>query len=572
MSIDSDSFNSQSFIKGRLARPAQSAINLSFHNIFLVYSFYRLGIGIILLSLFALRFGLGSANPSLFLTTSIIYILSNILLVFASLRYWNPPSDQRLFIAATDLLCLMIFSKASGSYDSGIAALLITSIASGVVVAGKHHALTLSSLGSILLLVNATSDWYYGNANTSSIVSTGWLCITLFAVSITVKYLVNRIQDSDSSAAIEHSRSIQLEQINRTIIERMQTGILVARPTGDVITTNASAKELLGNLIEVDPNDVTSEDANTPLKEFFNSDETQLQITNRQGKSLLLSRLNIVNDLESNILIFVEDLAKINQHAEQLKLSSLGILTASIAHEIRNPLAAVNNAAQLLEGATATAEIDHLKRIILDQSKRCSSIISTVLDLSRRKPAAPEMIELSALLRQLASEFKHCYISANSLELTINADTGQTKQILANLIDNGLQASECNFTSTEKGRSLHQCFLHYYKNEQDCVVIEVYDQGPGVSDEQKKRLFEPFATTKNKGTGLGLYLCRELCQSNQASISYIDDIDKEQPNSICAPKAPWFETLQSKHCFRITFSHLNKKTLLTNNPSNLENH
>jgi len=239
---------------------------------------------------------------------------------------------------------------------------------------------------------------------------------------------------------------------------------------------------------------------------------------------LLPSMTALGSEARAGTLIFLEDTARMAQQAQQLKLASLGRLTASIAHEIRNPLGAISHAEQLLtETASDNPSEKRLLEIIHTNSGRVNDIIENVLQLSRRDHSMPETIALKAWLEIFVNEFVHsqgCDPADVSLhvepdDITAHMDATQLHQVLWNLCHNGLRHSlgvprqpKLELHCGQSGKS-HTPF------------IDVIDQGPGIPPDVVHNIFEPFFTTESKGSGLGLYIARELCESNQARLNYV---------------------------------------------------
>jgi two-component system sensor histidine kinase PilS (NtrC family) len=226
---------------------------------------------------------------------------------------------------------------------------------------------------------------------------------------------------------------------------------------------------------------------------------------------------------ESHTLIFLEDNRAINQQAQQLKLASLGRLTASIAHEIRNPLGAISHASQLLSEDSALPPSDRrLVEIINSHTKRVNQIIENILQLSRRRVSNPETIRLDEWL----PKFTNDYIASKGPNnkpiidclagdaIDAKFDLGQLQQVLTNLCDNGLRYSH------PPANCAHLVLEAGIDSATQQPYIKVIDFGDGISKENLQHLFEPFFTTESTGSGLGLYICKELCESNQALISY----------------------------------------------------
>ncbi len=244
--------------------------------------------------------------------------------------------------------------------------------------------------------------------------------------------------------------------------------------------------------------------------------------------------------MEADFLVFLEDNRQIVQRVRQMKLASLGRLTASIAHEIRNPLGAISHASQLLkESGTASVDDKRMIEIILDHCNRVNMIIEDVLDVSRHDDTLAQKIVLKTWLEEFIENYKATHDQCYEIELTIeesdtrvNVISGQLEQVLNNLFDNGLRYSKQN-----TNRATLQVIAGLDSRDGDYQpYIHVIDDGIGITDSDEALLFEPFHTTESNGTGLGLYISKELCEANQSQLSYR-------------------KTEEGKSCFSIYFSH-----------------
>jgi two-component system sensor histidine kinase PilS (NtrC family) len=231
----------------------------------------------------------------------------------------------------------------------------------------------------------------------------------------------------------------------------------------------------------------------------------------------------IGQELTTGTLIFLEDATAMARQAQQLQLAALGRLTASIAHEIRNPLGAISHAGQLLAESSNLDEHDHrLTRIIEEQSRRMNTIVENIMQLSRRDRSTPQIIELKPFLHNFAHEL--CI--ANNLDdntigvnvtpevLQVRFDPTHLYQILTNLCQNALRYSEDypGLPRVEIRAAMTE--------ETGRPFVDILDHGAGIEPEVVEQIFEPFFTTSTTGTGLGLYISRELAESNQAHLNY----------------------------------------------------
>ena len=223
---------------------------------------------------------------------------------------------------------------------------------------------------------------------------------------------------------------------------------------------------------------------------------------------------------EEFTVVFVEDLTRLREQAQQLKLAALGRLTANIAHEIRNPLSAISHAAELLGEDDGGGDKLRLTRIIRDNTLRLDRLVSDVLQLNRRDRVEPESIHLNRWLEGFLDEFtRNESVMPDRLALEIRRETwirfdrGHLHQVLWNLMRNAARHAT-------GGPGAVRLEVTVVANQ---VELNVIDDGEGVSKENQAQLFEPFFTTYSAGTGLGLYLARELCGANGAVLDYVDD-------------------------------------------------
>ncbi len=299
-------------------------------TLFLVYSFYRLGIALILLALFFVT-GLGSNNPQLFLFTVALYLLSNIALLLLFMKHWQPNERALLIILASDIVLLQLAARASGIVQSGLGVLLVVSVAAGSVVLKRKQVLLVPAFATITLLANVSVGLLQNLVTQSDIVASGWLGLTFFVTSITVRYLTERLQESELMAQRESALAKKLEQLNSLAIERMQTGIAVINRSSEIVLCNNSGRTLLG--ASTDPTGKALKQVNTNIDNAFaqwktSGDAEAAELSSIEHKTLQSYaggpsvRLIFVQLDESHgdCLMFIDDISKIQQHAQQLKI------------------------------------------------------------------------------------------------------------------------------------------------------------------------------------------------------------------------------------------------------------
>ena len=318
-----------------------------------------------------------------------------------------------------------------------------------------------------------------------------------------------------------------MQAVNEDIIQTLNSGVIVVNEALVVQMMNDTAWRLLGM-----PTRPKSQPLKAINREIYLSTKQWLAQSIAQSFLITVKPKNIELQVSFRkmgthkhnlILIFLDDTTKLTQQAQQMKLSSLGRLTASIAHEIRNPLGAISHAAQLLNESD-NIEIDDkdLCNVIIRHSKRMNSIIENVLNLSQHRPPQQETIELTAIVELIAKELNQHYLPEPDISIAIEPgqinvqfDRSQLIQIINNLCENGLRYSE---QETGEAKLSISGGLEYPSAS---AYLDVIDYGPGIRDEAQDKIFEPFYTTSKQGTGLWLYLARELCESNSARLSYI---------------------------------------------------
>jgi two-component system sensor histidine kinase PilS (NtrC family) len=241
----------------------------------------------------------------------------------------------------------------------------------------------------------------------------------------------------------------------------------------------------------------------------------------------------IERDAAQGVVIFLEDMQRAQAEAQQIKLAALGRLTANMAHEVRNPLSAISYATELLQEELGDAGQARLLQLIQDNTHRLNRIVQDVMQLNRRDRSHPEILDLSVWLPVFIEEFSQAerlqpgILVLNSLPACrIAFDQGHLHQILWNLCSNAWHY--CQRQPASLALVIH--------TENAPLTLEVQDDGPGISTEHQLQLFEPFFTTSKQGTGLGLYIARELCEANGARLEYYPD-----------------ETRNGGSSFRITF-------------------
>jgi len=331
-----------------------------------------------------------------------------------------------------------------------------------------------------------------------------------------------------ASEALAEQRGIDvanLEQVNRLIIQDMQDGVLVVDQHGIVRTHNTQITRLLGGYGQL-RGGMRLDEFSGALDHFWRRwreervDPPQFKVDSTQ-RLLRIRMVPFGSGPSGGTLVYLEDLGRAQSEAQQMKLAAMGRLTASIAHEVRNPLSAINQAAQLLdEDGAVAATGQRLLAMIRNNTKRIDRIVGEVLQLTRRDRQVPETIVLRDFVGALVDEIEHaesmppkCIVVEIPSDLQILFDPGQLNQIIWNLVRNAWQ--HCR----KSEGSIHLAARAGYMG--DAVILEMNDDGPGIPAEVHSQIFEPFFTTRPGGTGLGLYVARELADANGAALDLL---------------------------------------------------
>jgi len=474
---------------------------------------------------------MNSENAPLFFSLALAYLLFSItLLVITPLK-----SSAVIFFhplqIVIDILFIIMMMYAAGGIQSGLGLLLIVTIVTASLVSNGRLALFYAAIATIGLLLEQSYRIIRWELAASSYTQSVMLSLSCFATAWLAYSLAKRVLQSEALAS---SRGVDLEnlaQVNELITQEMQDGVIVVDENLNIRHHNSQATLLLAL-----PNHDTDElslKGNAPIIANALSDwlhgsgknkDLIISVNNRE----LNLRFEPINHqiLELGAVIFIQDWSKIQAAAQQAKLAALGRLTANIAHEIRNPLSAISHANQLLqEDENFAAANVRILQIIEDNTQRINQIIKDVLELNRRDRTLQETIGLNQFITDFHTQFcaiekipsTHFSISHCIQQNSITFDRRHLTQILWNLCKNGWEHSRKEIGSL----SLHCTQTQSAAPAAKAVMkLEIIDDGAGVDEQNRSKLFEPFHTTKTTGNGLGLYISRELAEANNSKLIY----------------------------------------------------
>jgi two-component system sensor histidine kinase PilS (NtrC family) len=458
-------------------------------------------------------------NPSLYNAVSLFYFLASIVFLiipFLVKHHYYLQINVSIFFDVPAIIMLM---HACGGMSSAIGLLLIVLVAAHSLLVSERWALFSAAFATLGLISEQVYNIIYYTLPLTVLLQVGLLGSVLLISAYMINTLSIRIR-INQKALTEHAEALLFTQkLNSQIVATMQEGIIVFDKELNIQNINSAAYKLLNFHPDHEINSLKYLPKN--FQQAFNVwKKTKREI---HAGSIRLNFHSLGKDITSSILVFIYDTTQEVKRAQELKLASLGHLTANIAHELRNPLAAVSHAAQLLgESSDLGVQDRDFVRIIREHAARMNTVIQNVLSISSRKEARIERFDLISWLENFAkslviSNLPQAEITFDhpNQSFFVSADPTQLSQILINLSENGLRYS---FRYT--GRAT-LTFRVREQSDRDVIILDVIDQGIGVAKPIVKHIFEPFFTTEKLGSGLGLFLAKELCNINNIHIDHI---------------------------------------------------
>lgn len=489
---------------------------------------FRAGIGATMLVI-ALGFPvspiLGTRNPELFLLTSAVYC--GFALLILAWQWQRPVILPRVALLelAADILAVTLLMHASGGIRSGIGGLLVVFVGAASLTLRGRQAFFAAAVAALAVLAEQAFSVLDRTAPSGEFLAAGVLGAIIFMIASAAYPLARRLEESEALARQRGIDLANLAQLNEYIIQNLRESIVVVDEENRIRLINQSAAEHAG---------IRTREPGQDLARLAPHLSRMLADWRRQGNPLLqppsflsadgTTRINaylapLGGREDGPVLMFLEDAGLLAQKVQQTKLAALGRLSASIAHEIRNPVGALSHASQLLEESPSLSPDDRrLIDIIQTNSRRVSEIVENVLQLSRRENSRPELIYLAGWTREFAAEFSSTLelyegqvTVATAEDVEVRMDPGHLRQVVWNLCENAVK-----YASVNGGIAVEIAFGRLPGNRRP--YLEVADSGPGIPEELREQVFEPFATGRAGGTGLGLFISRELCECNRAAL------------------------------------------------------
>ncbi|MEX1237929.1 MAG: histidine kinase dimerization/phospho-acceptor domain-containing protein, partial [Pseudomonadales bacterium] len=462
-----------------------------------VYNYYRILISFLFLFLFLdenFQEFVGSAQPAIFQATVVIYLIGNILIglttmfVRAELLSKTTPS---FIILIADIICLNLLMFASGGVSSGLGNFLIFTVAFGGGLILGRVSTVLPAIAFILMGYAEIYLFFLNPNDLQGLFQAGVLGIVYFVANILFQNLSRQLRRREVEV-------LTLEKINQVIVDQMRTGVVVVSAQGDIKLINAAGKEYLRIPNQPQIPQVKLPDRLIDTLNEWKADHQPNSLTfhTHDTSPELIAQFSPLSSPESSsdTLIFIEDSTEVQRQAQQLKLASVGRLSATIAHEIRNPLGAISHAAQLLgESQNLSKGDQRLSEIIQTHCIRLDGVIENVLQMSRRKTAEPKTLTLSQWIQGFIDEFTagmsgpvEFDVSIKPPDVKVDVDPLHLSQVLGNLCQNGLRYS------TKHTGEARLKIAGGLDADSGNPYLEVIDYGIGVDPELVPNLFEPF--------------------------------------------------------------------------------
>ena len=473
---------------------------------------------------------IGGASRNLFLWACVVYFAAGIAIVVGGRRLLPNFRATTFVHASVDAVAISLLLFASGGIDSGLGILFVVPVGAMALLADSRDSFLLAALATLALLAQQVGSHLTGSAQSYDYVGAGIFGGIVFLVALLAWPLAKRLRDSEATVRRQQVDLANLAQLSQYIVQNLRESIVVVDHENRVRLINESAALMLGDrgaypgalLGEASPQLLylletwrqRSANPAAPSQTFVAAD----------GGHVIQPHFAPLGGSEPTpVIVFLEDTELLAAKIQQSKLAGLGRLSASIAHEIRNPVGAMSHAAQLLGESTSLSDEDRrLTEIIRTNGDRVRQIIENVMSMARRENSRPERLVLGQWLQGFRDEFcatmqvpaSRLNISSLLGDVEVQVDPSQLRQIVWNLCENAVK-----YGAQESGEDTVELRVGRLASTAR-PFLEVADRGPGIASQHREKIFEPFFTGNERGTGLGLFLARELAQTNGATLLY----------------------------------------------------
>ena len=472
---------------------------------------------------------LGGFHPPLFQWMLIVYFAAGVAIVAGGRRLLPNLRVTTFVHAMVDAVAISLLMFASGGVASGIGILFLVPVGAMALLADSRDAFVLAAVATLALFVQQIGSHVLGESDSYDYPTTGILGGIVFLVALLAWPIARRLRDTEATVRRQQVDLANMAQLSQYIVQHLRESIVVVDHENRVRLINETAAALLGDsraypgalLGEASPQllyllETWRQRSATPAA------PAQTFVAADGGHVIQPHFASLGGSEPSPVIVFLEDTELLAAKIQQSKLAGLGRLSASIAHEIRNPVGAMSHAAQLLgESHSLSAEDKRLTEIVRSNGDRVRQIIENVMSMSRRESSRPERLILGNWLNAFREEFcatmqipaERLMIASLLGDVEVQADPSQLRQIVWNLCENAVK-----YGTTAEQQAIELRVGRLASTARP--FLEVADRGPGIAVQHRERIFEPFFTGNERGTGLGLFLARELAQTNGATLLY----------------------------------------------------
>ena len=494
-----------------------------------VLNLYRVLVPLVLLGLYSLggARGLAVYSSQVFFGATVFYFCFGLVSVVFVRQRLASANVQTNLQASVDMFVLILLLHTCGGVASGLGVLFLVPVGALAFLLPPRSALFLAAIAAIAILADTIWQQLGGKSDINSYATAGLLGVVLFATSGAASFAAGRMRESEALVRQRDVDLANLAELSQYIVQHLRESLLVVDATDKIRLINESAAEILGDNHAV-PGALVGEVSPRLLyslstwRQRDQGDESPSSFVAADGARVIQPHFAPLGAEPGPTLIFLEDTSLLAERVQQGKLAALGRLSASIAHEIRNPVGAMSHAGQLLaESPQIGPDERRLTDIIQSNSERVSTIINNVLQLSKREPTKLTRLLLGDWLEDFLEEFcatmqvREAQIGVHESEddLEVRIDPSHLHQVVWNLCDNAMKYGEA-----VDGMSFDIKLGRL--NPSNRPYLEVSNRGPGIEPKSVDRIFEPFFTGRKGGTGLGLFIARELCQLNRSILLY----------------------------------------------------
>ncbi len=469
--------------------------------------------------------------PQVAQAVAIVYLLASTGLLAHARRLHGGFTPHVVAGLTLDILVVLLATHAMPGAGPGIALMLVFNLAAAALFLPLRWGMAFAGAATIALVAEYAWDRIEQAHAFRPLAEVLMFSVGYFAVTALMHHLGVQMRATQRLADRRGAEAANLAEINELVIRRMRTGVMLVDGGGRVRMANEAAQLLLrgddDDLYDQGVHGQTLAQAAPELamrlaQWLQDGQQNETPLVYGQEQAEVLPRFARLLATSDSTLVFLDDTSMLSRRAESLTLAAMGRFSASLAHEIRNPLAAISYATQLLEESHDLTTSDRrLLQIIHQQCLRTNGIVESVLGLARRERAKPEHLDLVSIARHFIEDYR-MIVPEDNAQLRVTTELSQLpamfdprhlQQILTALVNNAVRYGH---VPGEKPR-----IAIHLEEEGDAPVVSVLDRGPGIPDAVASQLFRPFFTTSENGTGLGLYIAHELCRANEARLDYV---------------------------------------------------